>query len=132
IREASLFHCRVIPFTDSNLASALGSIRALSPRTVALDIGFAGTSEGRRFIDRLQSLAMTGLQVQLIAFANGRWSVTPIVASPGARVANAIVDSGVAAPVTMSGVRNTRRVPRFPVMKTLAAVVEGQATKVVD
>lgn len=119
IRAESPFPYRMLYFTDSNLASAIESIRGHVPRIVAVDTGFAHTSEGRAFIGRLESLAI-GCEVQLVSFTNGQWSMHPLGTSPAARAAEEAI------------AMSTRRVPRFPVLDPLAMVVDGQPTNLVD
>src|SRR5947208_4955539 len=60
IREALPFPGRILYFNDSNLATALGTIRANEPCRIALDIQFAHSSTGRAFTGKLQSLATKG------------------------------------------------------------------------
>lgn len=120
IREASPFPYRVLYFTDSNLESALGSIRAHDRPVVALDTPFAHSDAGREFVDRLQHLAIARSAVRLVSFQDGHWTMKPLAApavAPGASVAATV---------------NTRRVPRFPVMDPLQVVVNGQPTRLVD
>lgn len=120
IRYAGHFKCRVLYFTDSNLASAFESIRAHEPGVVALETQFAHTAEGKAFVDRLQRLARSGSDVYLVSFANGEWSTSPPGGVPGV------------ADVSSIATVNTRRVPRFPVVDPLALKVDGQQTSLVD
>ena len=132
IREASPFPYRVLYFTDSNLASALGSIRAHEPSRIALDIEFAHSPQGRAFVDKLQSPSMAGSEVFIVSFANGRWSMDPIEASSASAIRSATFSAAVFAVADLNVNLNTRRVPRFLVMDPLAAVVDGKKTSLID
>jgi hypothetical protein len=117
IRLSEHFRGRVLYFSDSNLASAFESVRAHEPGVVALEGHFAHTPAGLAFAERLQNAAPAGLDVQLIMFTNGAWSVTPLSSTPAVTAAPAI---------------NTRRVPRFPVVAPLALKIDGQQTNLID
>lgn len=134
IRLASPLMCRVLYFTDTNLVSAFESIRANEPGIIALESHFAHTAEGRRFVDRLQSLLLSSSEVHLISFVDGEWT-TSLPDRPSAVVAPPA--AGVKAPVvhvemSVAGSVNTRRVPRFPVLDPLAMEIDGQRTSLVD
>jgi hypothetical protein len=120
IRRESPFSCRVLHFTDSNLVSALESIRAHKPRLVAVESNFAHTSEGRAFVDLLDRLAVPGCEIHLISFVKGQWTTSAPDATPIPVAASPIVCV------------NTRRVPRFPVLDPLAVVVDGKPINLVD
>ena len=155
IREALPFPGRILYFNDSNLATALGTIRANEPCRIALDIQFAHSSTGRAFTGKLQSLATKGSEVLLVSLENGCWSMHPIEISSGALAAapETVVASASAAVVAASSAAvvatasgavvsaadlnlnlnpNTRRVPRFPVVDPLAALVDGKTTSLID
>jgi len=140
IRETSPFPYRMLYFSDSNLASALGTIRAHAPCRIALDIQFAHSSSGRAFAGKLQSFSAAGSEVLLVSLENGRWSMRPIETSSGGVVAAAsaaVVAAASGAVVSAADLNlnlspNTRRVPRFPVMDPLAAVVDGKTTSLID
>src|ERR1700730_14294713 len=89
IREAAPFPYRMLYFTDSNLASALGTVRAHAPCRIALDTLFANPGAGRAFADKLQSPSMAGSEVFIVSFANGRWSMDPIEASSASAIRSA-------------------------------------------
>jgi PilZ domain len=127
IRLESPFSGRVLYFTDSSLISALESIRAHKPRVVAIESQLAHSGEGRAFIDRLKAASIQGCELHLIAYVNGRWTTSLVGAAP-IEVA-APVAARVAAPVAAV---NTRRVPRFPLLASRAAVVDGKETNLVD
>jgi hypothetical protein len=118
IRAEPPFPDRVLYFSSANLASALESIRAHEPRVVALDTQFAHTSEGRAFLGRLEQVCPT-CDAQLVVFANGRWSMQPLAATPAAVAAQ---EASV----------QIRRVPRFPVLDPLAMGVDGRPTSLID
>ena len=120
IRQDSPFSCRVLHFTDSNLVSALESIRAHKPRLVAVESNFAHTTEGRAFVDLLHRLAVPGCEIHLISFVKGQWTTSAPDATPIQVAASPVVCV------------NTRRVPRFPVLDPLAMVVDGKPTNLVD
>ncbi len=120
IRQDSPFSCRVLHFTDSNLVSALESIRAHKPRLVAVESHFAHTSEGRAFVDLLHRLAVPGCEIHLISFVKGQWTTSAPDATPIPVAASPVVCV------------NTRRVPRFPVLDPLAMVVDGKPINLVD
>ena len=120
IRDARPFPQRILYFSDSNLESAFGSIRAHEGCVVALDSPFAQTSAGREFADRLQSLSIEHSDMQVVSFEQGLWSMRPL-ATPSARPP--------APPVVNV---NTRRVPRFSVLDPLSVVVNGKPMSLVD
>jgi len=159
IREASPFPGRILYFNDSNLATALGTIRANEPCRIALDIQFADSSTGRAFAGKLRSLSTTRSEVLLVSLENGRWSMQPSEISTGAVVpaapATVVAAASAAVVASASGAvvaatsgdvvsaadlnlnlnlqnPNTRRVPRFPVMDPLAALVDGKSTSLID
>lgn len=117
IRLSSHFRGRVLYFTDSNLASAFESIRAHEPGIVALEGQFAHSPQGLAFAQRLQKTGPSGLELDLITFTNGAWSVSPLSPRPVVVAVPAI---------------NTRRVPRFPVVNAAALRIEGQSTNLID
>ena len=121
VRLAGHFHGRVLYFSDSNLISAFESIRAHEPGVVALEGHFAHTSEGRAFAERLQKMAVPGLEVHLVTFTNGAWSTGPLSVPPPAAAA-------AAAAIAI----NTRRVPRFPLVNPLAMKIDGQSSNLVN
>jgi hypothetical protein len=128
IRLAGHFHGRVLYFSDTNLISAFESIRAHEPAVVALEGHFAHTGHGRAFAERLQKLALPGLEVHLVTFSNGAWSTGPL---SGPRPAAGVSAAAAAAQAEAIAV-NTRRVPRFPVVNHLQLKIDGQSTSLVD
>jgi hypothetical protein len=132
IREVAPFPYRMLYFSDSNLASALGTIRAHAPCRIALDTQFAHTSSGRNFADKLQSPSMAGSEVFIVSFDNGRWSMLPVEGTSASAIRSATFAAAVVAVADLNVNLNTRRVPRFLVMDTLAAVVDGKKTSLID
>ena len=133
IREVSPFPYRMLYFSDSNLASALGTIRAHAPCRIALDTQFAHTSSGRAFADKLQGPSMAGSEVFIVSFDSGRWSMLPVEGtSPSAIRSATFAAAAVVAVADLNVNLNTRRVPRFLVMDPLAAVVDGKKTSLID
>jgi hypothetical protein len=130
IREAAVFPYRVVPFTDSDLSSALGSIATHEPRTIALDVEFASTPEGRAFIDRLQTLPLTTSERVILSFGSDRWSLDPLSRSsePSITIGAALVTPSGLVPVPL----NKRRVPRFPIVHEVEAIVDGKKMPLVD
>ena len=109
----------VLYFSNMNLASALESIRAHSPKAVALESDFALSAEGRVFVDRVRGLSLSGSELRLLARTDGRWSTVPFDAKP-------------VAPGTLTVAVNTRRAPRFLVLEPAEAIVDGKATNLID
>ena len=120
IRDAKPFPQRILYFNDSNLESALGSIRAHEGCMVAIDSPFAQTSAGREFVDRLQSLSIERSDVHVVSFEQGHWSMRPVATPSAPSPAPAVVNV------------NTRRVPRFSVIDPLSIVVNGKQTSLMD
>ena len=132
IREAAPFPQSILYFSDANLASAIGTIRAHSPCRIALDTQFAHTGNGRAFADKLESPALTGSEVFIVSFANGRWSMDPIEVSSDSAIRSATLSAAVIAVADLNVSLNTRRVPRFLVMDPRAAMVDGKKTSLID
>jgi hypothetical protein len=110
----------VLYFSDANLASALESIRAQSPKVVALESSFAESPAGKAFVDRLRALDLTGSELKVLSRQNGSWSTAPLETKRAA------------APGETSVELNTRRAPRFKVVDPAQAVIDGTATNLVD
>jgi hypothetical protein len=120
LRHGLQFPGRVLCLSTGNLPSAFESIRAHQPGLVVIDALFSPTPEGHAFINRVKSLSIAQCEVRLLELVNGAWAATPIRPEP--------------APVieAQKSDLNTRRAPRFLVLDTLPAVVEGRATNLVD
>ena len=120
---------RVLQFTNGNLGSALEAIQKHAPKVVAIDAILVQTQQGLGFIKRVENLALQGSTIRLIVHGGGAWTTTaretpssneePATGRAAARPARPAV---VAAPI---GGANTRRAPRFPLLDSLDASVEG-------
>jgi len=137
---------RVLRFVSSNLAAALEGIRTSKAGLLAVDGQFAATPEGQAFVDRVQKLAIPGLETRLVVRTGGVWSTTPLTgaapaalgatassgppASPGARP-GAPAAAAPTIDVKASGL-NTRRTPRFIVLDPLEATVDNGKAGLVD
>ena len=64
---------RVLRFVSSNLAAALEAIRTSKAGLLAVDAQFVATSEGQAFVDRVQKLAIPGLEIRLVVRTGGVW-----------------------------------------------------------
>ena len=73
------------------------------------------------FAERVQKTAPAGLDVQLITFADGAWSVGSLSGLVTAHV-----------PTAPAPAINTRRVPRFAVRNPLSLKIDGQPTNLID
>jgi hypothetical protein len=138
IRQGTPLPGRLMPFASTSLASAIASIRAYRPKTVALEAVFAETPTGVGFIEQVEPLVRNG--ILLVVEHDGRWIATPrgngrsqattsggdskIVAPTPRQVA------AVAAPAVEPA--NTRRAPRFPVREQLEVLVESGHASLVD
>jgi len=129
IRQESPLSGRVLYFSDSNLISALESIRAHKPRIIAVESTFAQTGEGRAFVDRLRPSSIPGCELHLISMMHGQWTMT--LATSASVAATPVADASVTVASPVAAV-NTRRVPRFAVVDVRAAVVDGKQTNLVD
>src|SRR5437660_11209519 len=110
----------VLYFSDANLASALESIRAQTPKIIALETSFADSPAGKAFVDRLRALDIAGSQIMLLSRQNGNWSTAPLEASAPSDAATESVEV------------NTRRAPRFKVVDPAQAAIDGTATNLID
>jgi len=119
IRDGLRLPGRALPFTDSNLASALESIRAHQPQLIVVDALFAQTPQGLAFIERVEQMAIARSEIRLIARVDGNWTTSPRTAPLGV------------AEVALTGL-NTRRAPRFLVRDPLKAIVESSSANLVD
>ena len=132
IREVAPFPYRLLYFSDTNLAAALGTIAAHAPCRIAMDTQFAHSSNGRAFADKLQQMPIDGSEVFIVSFDNGRWSMLPIEGPAAPAIRSATVSAANIAAADVKLTLNTRRVPRFAVTDPLAAVVDGKKTSLVD
>jgi hypothetical protein len=136
IRSGLPFSGRVLQFTNANLGSALEAIQQHAPKVVAIDAVLVQTQQGLGFVKRVENMALQGSTIRLIVHGNGAWTTTarevqpsndeaPIVRA-AARSVHPVV---VAAP---KGGANTRRAPRFPLLDSLDASVEGGQASLVN
>jgi hypothetical protein len=113
---------RVLRFSSSNLASVFESVRANQPAIIAVDALFVATPAGKAFIDRVEHLAIPGLEIHLVLRQNGAWT-TRAMAEPPAP----------APPIDVKGTGlNTRRAPRFLVLDPLQAGVNQREAGLID
>src|SRR4051794_7772536 len=77
IRETVSLPGRLMPFAGNALASALSSIQAYRPKTIAIDATVAETPSGAAFIDQIEPLARAGSTILLLVEDEGQWSATP-------------------------------------------------------
>jgi hypothetical protein len=136
IRSGLLLTGRVVQFTNFNLSSALEAVKTDEPRMVAIDALMVQTQQGLAFIKHVESLAKAGCAIGLIVRGNKTWTITQRDAQPPADVApigRAPAPPGRSAVVAAAkaGV-NTRRAPRFPMLSTLNAGVEGGEASLVN
>ena len=133
IRSGLQFSGRVLQFTNANLASALEAIQKHAPRVVAVDAVLVQTQQGLGFIKRVESLAVPGSSIRLIVHGNGAWTTTAREAQPTNDEAPVARASANPRPVVVEAPKtNTRRAPRFPMLDTLDAHVEGGQASLVN
>jgi PilZ domain len=137
IRQGTPLPGRLMPFASNSLASAIASIRAYRPKTVAVEAVFAETPAGIGFIEQAEPLVRG---ILLVVEHDGKWIATPRgngrSASNGSRREAKIVAPSprqvaavVAPPVEPA---NTRRAPRFMVREQLEVIVESGHASLVD
>jgi hypothetical protein len=127
---------RAMWFNESNLATALDSIRMNHPKLVAVEAAFAQKPQGQVFLSRIEQLSIRGSAIQLVVRANGAWAMAPYVGQPAAADPQAVGSTVgatqpafVAAPMKAT---NTRRASRFKVVESLNAVVEDGRANLVN
>ena len=127
-----------MPFGSTSLASAIASIRAYRPKTIALEAGFAETPAGVGFIEQAEPLVRGG--ILLVSEHDGQWTVSPR-GSGRSQAHGSRGDSKIVAPsprqiaaVAVPPVEpaNTRRAPRFQVREQLEVIVESGHANLVD
>jgi hypothetical protein len=136
IRSGLPLSGRVVHFTNFNLSSALEAIKTDEPRIVAIDALLVQTQQGLGFMKHVESLAKAACAIRLIVRGNRTWTTTEHDARPptdeaaiGRASATPCRPAVVAAAKT--GV-NTRRAPRFPMLDSLNAGVEGGQASLVN
>jgi PilZ domain-containing protein len=141
---------RVMSFPTNGIGSAVASIRAYRPKTVAVDAIFADSPYGATFLDQVEALRIAGCTIVLLVEAGSRWTAIPRNA---ARIlgrsqsdAAAAADPALITPLRQAltavpsqlpvavraDVSSTRRVPRFAVRDPLKVVVESGQARLVD
>ena len=148
IRSSLPVSGRVVWFNNTSLASAFEAIRSHQPRLVSVDTIFAQTQQGVGFIKRVESLALPACAIRLIIHSSAGWTTSPREAQvsideaptgglpaspvgPAAVVAPTVVVTVVPALTSAAGA-NTRRAPRFPMLDSLNASVEGGQASLVN
>jgi hypothetical protein len=132
IRSGLLLTGRVVQFTNFNLSSALEAVKTDEPRMVAIDALMVQTQQGLAFIKHVESL---GCAIGLIVRGTKTWTITERDAQPPADVApigRVPAPPGRSAVVAAKTGVNTRRAPRFPMLSTLNAGVEGGQASLVN
>src|SRR5262245_7531074 len=149
IRDTASLPGRVMPFASSALASALASIQAYRPRTVAIDAIFAESPNGATFITQIEPFMGTGTSILLLIEQDGRWSGVPrgsarariqaprpAVAAPEPRIEKpslqAVAAVSATAAAAQSEIASTRRAPRFLVRAPIDVTVESGEASLVD
>jgi hypothetical protein len=153
IRETVTLPGRLMPFAGTALASALASIQAYRPRTIAIDSMVAETPSGTAFLDQIEPMVRAGSHILLLIEEDGRWVSTPHgnsgrggggrqrqsrpaagseprIVAPSAQAVAAV--SNIAPVVPPSEPVYTRRAPRFLVRDQLEIVIESGHASLVD
>src|SRR5438552_17153542 len=73
VRAARPIAGSVLYFSDSNLASALETIRTQSPKVVAVESQFAESGAGKAFVDRLRALTQDA-EIQFLTKNDSGWT----------------------------------------------------------
>jgi hypothetical protein len=138
IRQGTSLPGRLMPFASTSLASAIASIRAYRPKTIALEAAFADTPAGAGFIEQAEPLVRGG--ILLVSEHDGQWTVSARGSGrsqgSGSRGDSKIVApsprqiAAVAAPPVEPA--NTRRAPRFQVREQLEVIVESGHANLID
>jgi hypothetical protein len=134
IRAGLLLTGRVVQFTNFNLAPALEAIRTNEPTVVAIDALLVQTQQGLKFIKHVESLATSGFAVRLITLGNGKWTTSAhevLPANDAPPIDRAAASAASPAGAALMGT-NTRRAPRFPMLDSLNAAVEGGHASLVN
>jgi len=150
IRDTASLPGRVMPFASTALASALASIQAYRPKTIAIDAIFAESPAGAAFIAQIEPFMRLGGSILLLVEQDGHWSAVPrnsprakmqtprvTVTTPEPRIekpspqAIAAVSTTPAAAV-QSEIVSTRRAPRFLVRNPIEVMVESEHASLID
>ena len=136
IRSGLPLSGRVVQFTNFDLSSALEAIKRDEPRVVAIDALLVETQQGAGLIKRVESLAKAGCAIRLIVRGNRAWTTTehgaqsPTDEAPMG-LASATPGRSAVVAAAKTGA-NTRRAPRFPMLDSLNAAVEGGQASLVN
>jgi hypothetical protein len=129
VRAARPIAGSVLYFSDSNLASALETIRTQSPKVVAVESQFAESGAGKAFVDRLRAITQDA-EIQILTRSDTGWTAGAGNGGAPAAVAPApAVES--AAEAELAGL-NTRRAPRYLVVEPAEAAADGTTINIVD
>jgi hypothetical protein len=149
IRDTASLPGRVMPFASTALASALASIQAYRPKTIAIDAIFAESPSGAAFIAQIEPLMRLGGSILLLIEQDGRWSAVPrgsaqakkqtprvIVTAPEPRIEKpslrAVAAVSTTAAAAQAEIVSTRRAPRFLVRNPINVTVESGHASLVD
>jgi hypothetical protein len=152
IKENVSLPGRLMPFAGTALASALSSIQAYRPKTIAIDATVAETPSGIAFLDQIEPLARAGSIIMVLAEQDGEWTATghgssagKVVGRPRQSKPAGGAESRIVAPsaqavaavtkmpvVPPSEPVYTRRAPRFLVRNPLEVAVESGHANLVD
>ena len=148
IREGLSLTGRLMPFAPTALASALASIQAYRPKTIAIDATLAETASGAAFIEQIEPFARGGSSILMLVEQDGQWTSPnsngngrgrsrpgrpggpePRIVAPSAQAVAAVSNMPVMPP---SEPVYTRRAPRFLVRDQLDVIVESGTASLVD
>jgi hypothetical protein len=129
VRAARPIAGSVLYFSDSNLASALETIRTQSPKVVAVESQFAESGAGKAFVDVLRGITQDA-EIKILTRSDTGWTAGAGNGGAPAAVAPApAVES--AAEAELAGL-NTRRAPRYLVVEPASAAADGTTINIVD
>src|SRR5262245_18996209 len=149
IRDTASLPGRAMPFASTALASALASVQAYRPKTVALDAYFAESPAGAQFISQIEPFMGNGTSILLLVEQDGRWSAVPrgsarakvqlpraVVAPPEPRIEKPSLQAVAAVSTTATAAESeiacTRRAPRFLVRTPIDVTLESGQASLVD
>jgi hypothetical protein len=126
---------RVVQFTNFNLSSALEAIKSDEPRIVAIDALMVQTQQGLSFIKRVENLTKAGCAIRLIVRGTRAWTTTEHEMQPPTEAPSGVAGAVPSRAAIVAAVKtgtNTRRAPRFPMLDSLNAGVEGGQASLVN
>jgi PilZ domain len=147
IRDTASLPGRVMPFATTALASAIASIQAYRPKTIAIDAIFADTAPGIAFIGQVEPLMRGGGSILLLVEDDGRWGTVPrgsararsqsprvVIAEPRIEKPSAQAVAAISTPAAAvaAEIVSTRRAPRFLVKDPIDVIVESGPASLVD